>query len=58
MSDTIKAPQSTGAKLDSELKAFLAALKAAPDHDGEVLYIRHGEIDFEDGERLFDIAPL
>ena len=58
MSDTIKAPQSTGAKLDSELKAFLAVLEAAPDHEGEVLYIRHGEVAFADGEQLFDIIPL
>ena len=58
MSDTIKAPQSTGAKLDSELKAFLTTLKAAPDHEGEVLYIRRGEIDFADGNALFDIIPL
>ena len=55
--DTIKAPQ-TGRRLDSDLQAILNTLDAAPDHEGEVLYIHNGQIAFEDGETLFDIIPL
>ena len=55
--DDIRAPQ-TGRQLDHDLKAILAVLDAAPDHDGEVLYIRHGEIALADGNALFDIIPL
>lgn len=55
--DTIKAPQ-TGRQLDADLKAILGVLDVAPDHEGEVLYIRNGQIDFADGEDLFNIIPL
>ena len=55
--DEIKAPQ-VGKQLDTDLKAILGVLDAAPDHEGQVLYIHRGEIDFEDGEKLFDIIPL
>lgn len=54
---TIKAPQ-TGKQLDHDLKAILDVLEAAPDHEGEVLYIRHGEIALADGDALFDIISL
>lgn len=57
MDETIKAPN-TGRQIDADLKAILGVLNAAPDHDGEVLYIRNGQIDFADGEGLFDIIPL
>lgn len=55
--DEIRAPQ-TGRQLDADLLAILAVLDAAPDNAGKALYIRHGEIAFEDGEKLFDIIPL
>lgn len=55
--DEIRAPQ-TGRQLDADLLAILAVLEAAPDNEGKVLYIRHGGIAFEDGEKLFDIIPL
>lgn len=58
MDDVIHAPQSTGQQLDADLTAILGVLEAAPDNEGKVLYIRHGEISFEDGEKLFDIIPL
>lgn len=54
---TIKVPQ-TGKQLDHDLKAILDVLEAAPDHEGEVLYIRHGNIALADGDALFDIIPL
>jgi len=57
MDETIKVPQ-TGKQLDHNLKAILDTLEAAPDHEGEVLYIRHGNIALEDGNKLFDIIPL
>lgn len=55
--ETIKAPQ-TGRQLDADLKAILGVLAAAGDHNGQVLYIRRGQIAFADGEELFDIMPL
>lgn len=57
MDETIKAPQ-TGKQLDHDLKAILDTLEAAPDHEGEVLYIRHGKIALADGNALFNIIPL
>lgn len=54
---TIKVPR-TGRQIDTDLTAILAVLNAASDHEGEVLYIRNGQIDFADGEELFDIIPL
>lgn len=57
MDETIKVPQ-TGKQLDRDLKTILDVLEAAPDHEGEVLYIRHGNIALEDGNALFDIIPL
>lgn len=57
MAETIKAPQ-TGRPLDADLKAILGVLSAAPDHEGQVLYIRNGKIDYADGEALFDIISL
>ena len=57
MQDTIKAPQ-TGEQLDADLKAILGVLSVAPDHEGQVLYIRHGKIAFETGEKLFNIVAL
>ncbi len=55
--DEIKAPQ-IGKQLDADLKVILDILEAAPDHDGQVLYIRHNKVDFGNGEQLFDIVPL
>ena len=55
--NTIKAQQ-TGRQIDTDLKSILAVLEAAPDHDGDVLYIRQGQIDFAAGEDLFNIIPL
>lgn len=55
--DTIKAPQ-TGRQIDADLKAILGVLDAAPDHNGQVLYIRNGQIDYAAGEDLFNIIPL
>ena len=55
--DTIKVSQ-TGRQIDVDLKSILAVLEAAPGHEGEVLYIRHGMIDFAAGEDLFNIVPL
>ena len=57
MDEVIHAPQ-TGQQLDADLTAILGVLEVAPDNEGKVLYIRHGEIAFEDGEKLFDIIPL
>lgn len=57
MDDTIKATQ-TGRQIDSDLKAILGVLAAAGDYNGQVLYIRGGQIAFADGEELFDIIPL
>jgi len=57
MDETIKAPQ-TGRQIDADLKAILGVLDAAGDHNGQVLYIRQGQIAFADGEELFDIIPL
>lgn len=57
MDETIKVPQ-TGKQLGHDLKVILDTLEAAPDHEGEVLYIRHGNIALEDGNKLFDIIPL
>lgn len=56
--EIIKAPQETGKRIDHDLKAILDVLEAAPDHEGEVLYIRHGNIALADGDALFDILPL
>ena len=58
MDETIKVPQATGKQLDHDLKAILNVLEAASDHEGEVLYIRHGEIALADGDTLFDIVLL
>lgn len=55
--DEIKAPQ-TGKQLDADLRSILTVLEEAPDHEGEVLYIRHGQIDYMDGDDFFDITPL
>ena len=55
--NTIKAPQ-TGRQLDSYLRAILRVLGATPDHNGQVLYIHGGQIDYAAGEDLFDIIPL
>lgn len=55
--DTIKAPQS-GRQLDADLNAILGVLAEASDHNGQVLYIHIGKINYADGEELFDIIPL
>ena len=57
MDETIKAPQ-TGRQLDADLRAILGVLESAGKHNGQVLYIHGGQIDFADGEDLFDIIPL
>ncbi len=57
MDETIKVPQ-TGRQLDAELKAILGVLDAAPDHNGQVLYIHGWQIDYAAGEDIFDIIPL
>lgn len=54
---TIKVPR-TGRQIDTDLTAILAVLNAASDHEGEVLYIHNGQIDFAAGEDLFNIIPL
>lgn len=58
MDETIKAPQITGKRLDHDLKAIVNVLEVAEDHEGEVLYIRHGDIALEDGDALFNIIPM
>lgn len=55
--DTIKAPQ-TGRQLDADLKSILDVLDKAKYQNGQVLYIRHGQIAYADGEDLFNIIPL
>lgn len=55
--DTIKAPQ-TGRQIDADLKAILGVLDVAGNHNGQVLYIRNGQIDYAAGEDLFDIISL
>ena len=52
--DMIKAPQ-TGRQLDADLKAIFGVLDAAAAHNGQVLYIHRGKIDYANGEELFDI---
>lgn len=55
--NTIRAPQ-TGRQLDADLRAILSVLESAEKHNGKVLYIHEGQIDFADGEDMFDIIPL
>lgn len=55
MANTIKS-NSSGKSIDKNLKAILDAINE--DNNGKVLYIRKGELAFEDGEILFDITPL
>ena len=55
--DEIKAPQ-TGKQLDADLRSILTVLEEAPDHEGQVLYIRHGQIDYMDGDDFFTLTPL
>ena len=55
MTDTIQTTQ-TGRQIDNNLLAICNVLEAATDQEGKVLFIRHGQISFEDGESLFDIV--
>ena len=50
-----KTPMS-GKELDRVLKAINDAANA--DNNGKVIYIRRGELAFEDGEALFDVTEL
>lgn len=47
-----------GRQIDDFLRLILSILDAAPSNNGKVLYIRHGEVAFGNGEELFDITPL
>ena len=46
----------SGREIDRVLKAINDAANA--DNNDKVVYIRRGELSFEDGEVLFDIAEL
>jgi len=46
----------SGAEIDRNLKAILDAQNQ--ENNGLVIYIRKGELAFEDGEVLFDVAEL
>lgn len=46
----------SGKEIDRVLKAFHDAEDA--EHNGLILYIRHGEIAFDTEENLFTITPL
>ena len=46
----------SGPELDRVLAAFADAQDAA--NNGKVLYIRDGNIAFEDGDALFDVVQL
>ena len=43
-------------EIDKALRAFLDA--ASEDNNDKVVYIRDGQLAFEDGEALFDVTPL
>jgi len=44
----------SGKEIDKSLKAINDAQNS--EHNGKVLYIHNGELSFEDGEALFDLA--
>ena len=46
----------SGKEIDRVLKAIHDAENT--DNNDKVIYIRHGELAFEDGETLFDVTPL
>lgn len=46
----------SGKEIDRVLKAINDA--ANTDNNNKVVYIRRGELAFEDGETLFDVAEL
>ena len=46
----------SGKAIDKALKAFLDAMST--DNNDKVIYIRRGELAFEDGETLFDVTEL
>ena len=45
-----------GKQLDESLKKLLVALNTA--NNGKVIYIKRGQLAFEDGEKLFDVTPI
>ena len=46
----------SGKKIDETMRKILSALNTA--NNGKVIYIRRGELAFEDGEKLFDVTPI
>ena len=46
----------SGKKLDETLKKIANALNTA--NNGKVIYIKRGELAFEDGEKLFDVTQI
>ena len=48
--------QMSGKEIDRTLKAINDA--ANTDNNDKVIYIRRGELAFEDGETLFDVTEL
>ena len=44
----------SGADIDRTIRAFLNAMNA--DNNDKVIFIRDGELAFEDGETLFDVT--
>ena len=45
-----------GKKIDEYLRKILSAMNTA--NNGKVIYIRRGELAYEDGEKLFDVTPI
>ena len=46
----------SGKKIDEILTKIVNALDA--DNNGKVIYIKSGELAFEDGEKLFDVTQI
>jgi len=46
----------SGKQLDESLRKILSALNTA--NNGKVIYIKKGQLAFEDGEKLFDVTPI
>ena len=47
----------SGSEIDRALRAILD-VTADEDADGNLLYIRGGELSYEDGDTLFDVTEL
>lgn len=44
----------SGSEIDRTIRAFLNAMNA--DNNGKVIYIKDGNLAFEDGETLFNVT--